>query len=93
MSRLECKVFKHYCCMVEFIIRICPDWNVKLSAEVVINHIEFIRICPDWNVKAFAYPLLFLSLFIRICPDWNVKMLLYHQGSPNPQLEYVQIGM
>ena len=32
-------------------IRIEPDWNVKLSLRKMLSLFRFIRIEPDWNVK------------------------------------------
>ena len=35
------------------LIRICPDWNVKVYVKKQAKEWLSIRICPDWNVKAF----------------------------------------
>ena len=35
------------------IIRIEPDWNVKIVLYLSRNSLALIRIEPDWNVKSF----------------------------------------
>ena len=57
MSRLECKDIVTGVSLCTFNIRICPDWNVKVSILDQIAVADFIRICPDWNVKQiYFYP-------------------------------------
>ena len=56
------------------LIRIKPDWNVKVNTSMRALPSSFIRIKPDWNVKSSVTKYGTMFLPIRIKPDWNVKM-------------------
>ena len=73
MSRLECKGNESCSRYGVGFIRICPDWNVKMSIDVSLELTASIRICPDWNVKRRNRTKYTFNDLIRICPDWNVK--------------------
>ena len=36
---------------VRVVIRIVPEWNVKLKVITILRSIQEIRIVPEWNVK------------------------------------------
>ena len=40
-------------CILISLIRIKPDWNVKLKAWIYEKSGDLIRIKPDWNVKLY----------------------------------------
>ena len=50
-TRVECKAYKGTCISCAGVIRIEPDWNVKILTCIIQQATKVIRIEPDWNVK------------------------------------------
>ena len=74
-------------------IRIVPEWNVKIFLTEPSIFGYWIRIVPEWNVKSKMASSVSCVRYIRIVPEWNVKKTTPQGQFPFDKLESYQSGM
>ena len=69
---MECKAQDTTKPFLAVLIRIVPEWNVKVGVYSEYPPQSNIRIVPEWNVKYIWLKWADLARVIRIVPEWSM---------------------